>query len=80
MLNRIMSNENLYENEDPSWQTHMQMLMKRKRSMEIAQTIDDALKEYYSEKGLPVPQWKQQKNPQWWIDYLDSLGIDPDNP
>ena len=48
--------------------------------MEIAQTIDDALKEYYSEKGLPVPQWKQQKNPQWWIDYLDSLGIDPDNP
>ena len=48
--------------------------------MEIAQTIDDALEEYYSEKGLPVPQWKQQKNPQWWIDYLDSLGIDPDNP
>ena len=58
----------------------MQMLMKRKRNMEIAQTIDDALSEYYSEKGLPVPNWKQQKNPQWWIDYLDSLGIDPDNP
>jgi hypothetical protein len=48
--------------------------------MEIAQTIDDALEEYYSEKGLPVPQWKQQKNPQWWIDYLDKLGIDPNNP
>ena len=48
--------------------------------MEIAQTIDDALEEYYSEKELPVPQWKQQKNPQWWIDYLDKLGIDPNNP
>jgi len=48
--------------------------------MEIAQTIDDALEEYYSERGLPVPQWKQQKDPQWWIEYLISLGIDPNNP
>ena len=75
-----MSDKNLYANEDPSWQTHMRMLMKRKRNMEIAQTIDDALEEYYSEKGLPVPQWKQQKNPQWWIEYLITLGIDPNNP
>ena len=58
----------------------MQMLMKRKRNMEIAQTIDDALEEYYSEKGLSVPNWKQQKNPQWWIDYLKSLGLDENNP
>ena len=29
--------------------------------MEIAQTIDDALEEYYSERGLPVPNWKQKK-------------------
>ena len=75
-----MSNENLYENEDPSWQMHMQMLMKRKRNMEIAQTIDNALEEYYSERGLPVPQWKTKKDPQWWIDYLKELGIDKDNP
>jgi hypothetical protein len=75
-----MSDKNLYANEDPSWQTHMRMLMKRKRNMEIAQTIDDALAEYYSERGLPVPQWKQQKDPQWWIEYLISLGIDPNNP
>ena len=58
----------------------MQMLMKKKRSMEIAQTIDDALLEYYSELGLPVPNWKRQKDPQWWIDYLKDLDIDPDNP
>jgi len=48
--------------------------------MEIAQTIDDALEEYYGEKGLPVPNWKRNKDPQWWIDYLNELGIDKDNP
>ena len=47
--------------------------------MEIAQTIDESLKEWYSEQGRDVPEWKR-KNPQWWIDYLDSLGIDPSNP
>ena len=57
----------------------MQMLMKRKRNMEIAQTIDEALLEYYSEQGLEVPQWKR-KDPDWWVDYLKSLGIDPRNP
>lgn len=58
---------------DPMWQMHMQMLMKRMRNMEIAQIINDALLEYYSEKGLEVPQWKMQKDPQWWIDYLNEL-------
>ena len=48
--------------------------------MEIAQTIDDALSEYYSEKGLEVPNWKQKRNPRWWIEYLISLGLDPNNP
>ena len=48
--------------------------------MEIAQTIDDALNEWYSERGLSVPQWKTRKNPQWWIDYLEELGIDKNNP
>ena len=58
----------------------MQMLMKKKRNMEIAQTIDDALEEHYSELGLPVPNWKRQKDPEWWIEYLKDLGIEPDNP
>ena len=74
-----MSEKNLYENEDPTWKTRMQMLMKRKRSMEIAQIIDNALYEYYSEKGMDVPKWKRTE-PQWWIDYLDSLDIDSKNP
>lgn len=57
----------------------MRTLMQRKKNMEIAQTIDDALEEYYSEKGLPVPNWKRNKDPQWWTDYLNGLGIDKDN-
>ena len=58
----------------------MQMLMRRKRSMEIAQIIDEAINEYYSLHGLPVPNWKQSRDPDWWTEYLKSLGIDPKNP
>tara|TARA_B100000035_G_scaffold268206_1_gene241593 strand:+ start:1144 stop:1371 length:228 start_codon:yes stop_codon:yes gene_type:complete len=75
-----MSEENLYENEDPTWQTRMRMLMRRKRNMEIAQIIDESLYEYYSEMGKPVPKWKQKRDPDWWIAYLEELGIDPRNP
>tara|TARA_Y100001937_G_C6899076_1_gene232457 strand:+ start:156 stop:380 length:225 start_codon:yes stop_codon:yes gene_type:complete len=74
-----MSEKNLYENEDPTWRTHMQTLMKRKKNLQIAQIIDDILCEYYSEQGKPVPKWKR-KDPDWWIDYLKQLGIDSRNP
>ena len=47
--------------------------------MEIGQTIDKALEEYYSEKGRPVPRWKKEKY-SWWREYLESLGMDPNNP
>jgi len=47
--------------------------------MEIAQTINDAIEEYYLAQNKPVPNWKQDRNPQWWIDYLISLGIDHNN-
>ena len=79
-MNESMSEQNPKNHMDPTWQMHMQTLMRRKRNMEIAQTIDSALFEYYSEKGLPVPQWRREKNPQWWIDYLQELNIDPRNP
>ena len=58
----------------------MKMLMQRKRSMEIAQTIDNALYEWYSEHDLDVPEWKQKRDPDWWTEYLIRLGIDPQNP
>ena len=58
----------------------MDILRKRIRQVEIAEKIDAALEEYYSEKGMPVPQWKQRKDPQWWREYLIDLGLDPHNP
>ena len=58
----------------------MRTLMQRKRNMEIVLIIDKALEKYYLELGLPVPEWKRKKDPQWWIDYLKELNIDPNNP
>tara|TARA_B100002019_G_scaffold123386_1_gene106162 strand:+ start:682 stop:912 length:231 start_codon:yes stop_codon:yes gene_type:complete len=76
-----MSEKNLYENEDPMWQIHMKTLMRRKKSMEIARTIDEALYQYYHvEQGKEVPNWRYIKDQDWWIEYLKSLGIDPRNP
>jgi hypothetical protein len=75
-----MLEKNLHENEDHSWTIHMQTLMKRKKNLEIAQIINEAINEYYSLRGLPVPDWKVKKNPDWWIEYLKNLGIDPNNP
>ena len=75
-----MSKQNPENHMDPIWQMHMQTLMKRKRNMEIAQIIDSAIYEYYSENNLSVPDWKLKKDPQWWIDYLKELETDPRNP
>ena len=57
------------------------MLTKRKKNLQIAQTIDNALHEYYViERGQKVPNWRYVKDQDWWIDYLKSLGMDPRNP
>jgi hypothetical protein len=44
--------------------------MMRKKNMEIAQTIDKAIFEYYNERGMDVPKWKRNKDPDWWVKYL----------
>ena len=76
-----MSEKNLYENEDPLWQTRMRMLTQRKKSLQIAQIIDEELYQYYVvERGQEVPNWRYIKDQDWWIEYLKSLGIDPRNP
>jgi len=60
---------------------HMRTLMKMKKNLQIAQTIDEVLYEYYViENDLPVPNWRYIKDQDWWIDYLKSLGMDPRNP
>ena len=59
----------------------MRTLMKRKRNLQIAQTIDDALYQHYVvEQGKPVPNWRYVKDADWWVNYLKTLGIDPRNP
>jgi hypothetical protein len=76
-----MSQEKNIGPEDHIWKTRMKTLMKRKKNMEIAQTIDDSLHQYYVvERGEEVPNWRYIKDADWWIEYLKGLGIDPDNP
>ena len=54
----------------------MQTLTKRMRTIEISQKIDRALFEWYSERGKEVPNWKREKDPQWWTNYLRELSGD----
>ena len=76
-----MSEQNPKNHTDLMWQTHMQMLMRRKKNLQVAQIIDDALYQYYVvERGEKVPNWRYIKDADWWIEYLNSLGLDPRNP
>jgi len=59
----------------------MQMLTKMKRNIEISETIDKVLHQYYVvERGQKVPNWRYIKDTDWWVEYLTNLGIDPRNP
>jgi len=51
----------------------MQTLTRRKKSIGISQKIDSILFEWYSERGMEVPNWKMKTDPDWWIDYLEEL-------
>lgn len=53
------------------WKIRMETLTKRKRIIEIAETIDKVLYEWYSERGLDVPHWKPKKNVDWCDRKLD---------
>ena len=75
-----MSEKNQENHMDPIWKTRMETLMKRTRNMEVKQIIDEALFQYYFEKGMEVPQWRMRRDPEWWTEYLLSLGLDPNNP
>ena len=57
----------------------MKTLTKRKKNLQIAQTIDEAINEWYSLHNLPVPDWKYKRDPDWWIEYLNDMGLDPRN-
>ena len=36
-------------------------------SIGISQKIDSILFEWYSERGMEVPDWKMKTDPDWWI-------------
>lgn len=61
------------ENTDPMWKIHMETLTKRMKRIEISEIIDEAIWKWYFENGKEVPKWKMKKDPQWWIEYLNSL-------
>jgi hypothetical protein len=68
-----MSEKMQNESTDPMWKIHMETLMKRAKRIEIAEAIDEAVWKWYFEQGKEVPNWKYQKDPQWWTDYLAEL-------
>ena len=70
-----MLKKNLKNHTDRIWQMRMQTLMRRKRNIGISRIIDTTLFEWYSERGMEVPKWKMNKDPKWWIEYLEELKI-----
>jgi len=68
-----MSEKNPNDSMDHTWKMRMLTLMKRKKMIEVSETIDKAIWEWYFDRGLDVPNWKYEKDPQWWIDYLEEL-------
>jgi hypothetical protein len=58
---------------DPIWQMRMKTLTQRKKQMEIGETIRKAISDWYFENGKPEPDWRIQKDPTWWVDYLKEL-------
>ena len=61
---------------DPFSPTHMKILMKRMKRIEIGETVKQAISDWYYENGMVEPLWYVPKNPPWWDEYLNSL----DNP
>jgi len=73
MLNLRMLKKNLSDHTARIWQMRMQTLTRRKRNIGISQIIDRVIYEWYSERGLPVPNWKMKRDPDWWIEYLREI-------
>jgi hypothetical protein len=59
-----------------TWNLRMKILTRRKKQLETAETVSQAISDWYLENGLPEPEWKIQKDPEWWTSYLDSLKTD----
>ena len=71
-----MSKKNPNFPTDPFSPTHMTILTKRMKKIEIGEKVRNAISDWYFENGKPEPLWYVPKNPPWWDEYLNSL----DNP
>jgi hypothetical protein len=72
-----MSKKNQPNPMDHTWNHHMKTLTKRKKQIEISETISKAISDWYIEHSIPEPNWKSQKDPSWWTDYLQELDKKP---
>ena len=61
---------------DHTWKDNMNILMKRMKRIEVAEKIDEAIWNWYFANGKEVPDWKVDKDPQWWTNYLRELSGD----
>jgi len=68
-----MSEKMPNDHTDPMWRTHMKTLTERMKRIEFAEIIDESIWQWYFENGKEVPNWKYQRDPQWWTDYLEEL-------
>ena len=68
-----MSEKNLNDHTDPTWKMHMQTLTKRKKVIEINETLRKAISDWYFENGKVEPIWYVPKDPDWWVSYLKEL-------
>ena len=66
----ITSKKNRRNHMDPM---SMHILKKRIMVMKTGEIIRSAIREYYEEIGLPEPNWRCNRNDQWFIDYCEGL-------
>jgi hypothetical protein len=59
-----------------TWNLRMKILTRRKKQLETAEIVSQAISDWYLENDLPEPDWKIQKDPEWWTSYLASLKTD----
>lgn len=52
------------------------ILNKRMNGIRLNEKVREAIKDYYEEKGTPQPAWRMP-DPEWWVNYLRELELEP---
>ena len=51
----------------------MMILTQRMKTITIGDKVCQAISDWYFENGMPEPNWRVDKDPQWWLEYLNNL-------